>query len=88
VVGCNRGVDLAVSHKSGAVTIRAKDGTEATVTATEWRDSVVSFVDEVQTFYDREPPRRWPEEEPDASGWDAFWREWRQRRADANDRGR
>jgi hypothetical protein len=81
VVGCNVGVDLDVVHTDGLVTIRSRDGKEATVTEAEWRVAVLGFVDEVQTFYDASPPREPFDDATADEGWTAFWQEWGGRRA-------
>ena len=81
VFGCNVGVDVDVIHSADMVTIRAASGQQATVTAAEWVDAVVEFVDEVQAFYDASPVRVPYTEGPDDEGWLAFWQEWSDRRA-------
>jgi hypothetical protein len=81
VMGCNVGVDPDVVHSAGVVRIRSEEGQEATVTAVQWRDAVLGFVDEVQAFYDASPPRMPFNEATEDEGWLAFWEEWRDRRA-------
>jgi hypothetical protein len=83
VYGCNAGIDIDVTHTAGTVHLRGQDGTEATVTATEWRDAVVEFVDAVQAFYDASPPREPFDDDFEDEGWRTFWNEWRERRAAA-----
>jgi hypothetical protein len=81
VLGCNVGIDVDVMHFTGTVHLRGQDGTEAMVTATEWRDAVVGFVDAVQAFYDASPPRQPLGDDFEDEGWRTFWNEWRERRA-------
>ena len=83
VMGCNVGIEVDVTHSAGMVHLRGQDGTEATVTATEWRDAVVGFVDAVQGFYDEAPPRQPFGDDLEDEGWRTFWNEWRERRAAA-----
>ena len=37
----------------------------------------------LRAFYDEQPPRRRPDDDHDAEGWLAFWREWDERRGAA-----
>lgn len=87
VMGCGEGVDLDVVHASGAVTVRTKEGLEATVTTNEWRDAVLRFVAAVEAFYDASPTRQPFGESPDDEGWAAFWQEWHSRKAAASQPG-
>ena len=83
VIGCNVGIDVDVLHSAGTVHLRGQDGTEATVTATEWRDAVVGFADAVQGFYDASPPREPLDDDFEDEGWREFWKEWDERRTAA-----
>lgn len=83
VLGCNVGIDVDVTHSARTVHLRGPDGTEATVTETEWKDAVVGFVDAVQAFYDAAPPRQPIDDDFEDEGWRAFWKEWGERRAAA-----
>jgi hypothetical protein len=83
VYGCNVGIDLDIRHSADTVSVRAEDGTEATVTAVEWRDAVVGFVDAVRAFYDASPPRQPFGDEFEDEGWRVFWNEWTERRTAA-----
>jgi hypothetical protein len=83
VMGCNVGVDPEVVHSDGTVTVRSKDGQEATVTEAQWRDAVLGFVNEVQSLYDTSPPRMPFNGNTEDEGWRAFWAEWRDRKAAA-----
>ena len=83
VLGCPSGIEVDVVHSAGMVTIRSEGGQVAAVSAAEWRDAVLGFVDEVQAFYDASPPRDPVDESTGHDDWPVFWQEWRDRRAAA-----
>jgi hypothetical protein len=82
--GCNVGIELDITHRADTVSVRSEDGNEATLSAAEWRDAVVGFVDAVQAFYDASPPRQPLDDNYEDEGWRVFWCEWTERRKAAD----
>ena len=58
--------------------ITTDSGAETIVPFDEYREEVFAFADQVEAFYDSQPPRE-PAEE-DAPAYRAFWEEWHRRR--------
>lgn len=81
VLGCPNGIDWDLVHKEGMVMITTDSGAETIVPFEEYREEVLAFADEVEAFYDSQPPRK-PSED-DAAAYRAFWEEWHRRRREA-----
>lgn len=79
IVGCNKGIDFEVAHRS-TVVLTTKAGRTFEFAADEWRKMVWAFADAVQAFYDASSPKIF-EDEDDARGFKKFWSEWSRRRS-------
>jgi hypothetical protein len=73
------GYDMTVRHESDMVVLTTQDGAEARVSAAEWTDVVCAFADEVERFYEAAEPK----DTAQLDWYEAFWQEWRERRARA-----
>ena len=81
VLGCPNGIDWDLVHSGDEVIITTDSDAVITVPYTEYREEVIRFADEVEAFYDSQPPRRPPKDEEFV--YQAFWREWHRRRQEA-----
>jgi hypothetical protein len=77
-INCNDGLDWSVRHVEGAVTLSTRSAS-ATISRADWVDAVVAFCDRVEEFYRHSAPKTVSEETRE--GYEAFWSEWRERRA-------
>ena len=78
IVGCATGVDVWVRTKGDVVTLQRGD-ISATVSRAEWREAVLGFVGQVDSFYAASSSRDAIEDAAEAAGWQMFWAEWKQR---------
>ncbi|MET3565127.1 hypothetical protein ABIC47_000598 [Leifsonia sp. 563] len=87
VMGCDSGVDLSVTTDGDTVTLSRGDRS-AVLARSDWRTSVLGFVEQVEAVYSRSVPRAAPSDAADAAGWRLFWEEWHARvRAAAEEDG-
>jgi hypothetical protein len=86
VMGCDSGVDLSVTTGGDIVTLARGDRT-AVLARSDWRDSVLGFVEQVEAVYSRSVPRAALADAADAAGWRLFWEEWHARARDAAEEG-
>jgi hypothetical protein len=78
-VGCPNGVDVYVRHDDNRVILqRAGQDAQHTVSLQEWRRAVLSFVVQVEQFYETNE-RSEPSTAEDEEGWRLFWQEWQSR---------
>jgi hypothetical protein len=77
-INCNDGLDWTVRHVERAVTLSTQSAS-ATISRAEWVGAIVAFCDEVEEFYRHSAPKTVSEETRE--GYEAFWNEWRERRA-------
>lgn len=78
IMGCPNGVDMSVITADGIVTVR-RDERIATISSSAWRQAVLGFAEQVETFYSHSVPRTPIEDQLEAAGWRLFWQEWHQR---------
>jgi hypothetical protein len=80
LVGCPSGVDFEVLHEPDAahVLVRGHDGREWRVPASEWKEAVFGFADQVSEFYATSSAKK-PSAE-DEAGFRSFVAEWQRRR--------
>lgn len=78
ISGCPNGVDISVTSDGDAITLR-RDEMTITTTRTDWREAVLRFVRQVESFYSESESRADIADESDAAGWRSFWQEWRRR---------
>lgn len=81
ILGCPNGVDWDLEHDGDTVILTTDSGARTIVPFEDYRFEVLRFVDEVEAFYESQPPRR-PSDD-DASAYQAFWNEWHRRRSEA-----
>lgn len=82
IIGCPNGIDWSVLHNNdNSVTIITDDGTEETVSLTNYKAEVYKFADKIEKFYSSCSPKVLPKDEFDRNGYIAFWNEWHRRRS-------
>jgi hypothetical protein len=79
-INCNDGLDWTVRHVEGAVSLSTRSASAA-ISHADWVRAVVAFCDKVEEFYGRSAPKTL--NDGTAEGYEAFWREWRERRTGA-----
>jgi len=77
-INCNDGLDWNVRHADGSVSL-STPRTSVTIPHAEWMHTVAAFCDQVEQFYRDSAPKAVTDDT--AKGYEAFWREWRERRA-------
>ncbi len=82
IPGCDRGVDLRIDRSPGIVTVSDYSGRARTCSESDWRSAVLGFAQRIEDFYDSSPKRAEPPDELAQIGWNAFWAEWRSRKAE------
>ena len=80
IIDCPYGTDWAVHHVSKSVELMTEQGERVIVPFEEYRETVLSFADQVMTYYFQCQPKILPEEDFSRDGYLAFWREWARRR--------
>ena len=78
IIGCPMGIDVSVITVGDSVTLK-RDTRTAVTTRALWREAVLGFAQQIDTFYARSAPRAPSEDETEAAGWHQFWKEWRLR---------
>ena len=84
---CDNGVDYAVIHQGDAVELIAGDGEKFLVDLRDYRRQVLAFARQVEDFYRRSSPKVIPENEFDRNGYLTFWKEWRRRVQEEEEKG-
>ena len=84
---CDNGVDYAVIHQGDAVELTAGDGEKFLVDLRDYRRQVLAFARQVEDFYNRCSPKVVPENEFDRNGYLTFWKEWRRRVQEEEEKG-
>jgi hypothetical protein len=82
ICGCSLGIDWSVVHEGDEVVLGTTSGATARVPQGEYRDVVERFAEHIEELYRSCLPKD-RKEEPEQSGYEAFWNEWRRRRASA-----
>jgi len=82
-MGCPNGVDVEVTHEAGEVRLSSPAGAE-TVSEQQRKNAVLSFAQQVRSFYQRSSPKAKIRDRHERCGWAAFWREWEARASAAN----
>lgn len=77
IIGCGNGLDFAVTHEGDGVRLSAQGNTAVRVPQAVYRREVYAFADAVEARYTASTPKRLPEDDAQARGYRAFWREWR-----------
>lgn len=75
IYGCSDGVDFDVLHEDGKIRLVTEAKSYA-LDFDEYRNAVMTFAEQVDSFY-QDNPRILGNDEPDYSGFTAFWSEWR-----------
>lgn len=81
IIGCPNGLDWSIVHDGHNVKFMTESGYVSEATLTEYRDSVMKFVSEVESFYQVSSDKELPKDEVDRQGYLAFWNEWNRRRS-------
>lgn len=77
LIGCPRGIDWRIIQiKNEAVKHISASGAEGIISKTNYQRLVLKFVNEVEEFYQKNQPKKMPEDEFDRMGYEAFWNEW------------
>ena len=84
IIGCPDGVDIWIRLEDGQVILQ-RDELSMAVPAEGWKATVLGFVAAVENFYEQASPKETPADPEDRAGWQAFWDEWRQRKAAATE---
>jgi hypothetical protein len=77
IIGCNVGFDWTIFHKADRVHHVTLQGTEATITLSDYKEQVKRFVDFVDQFYKSSLPKTFPKDDRAREGYNAFWAEWK-----------
>ncbi len=80
ICGCSNGIDWSVVHEEDEVVLGTTSGATTRVPLMEYRNVVGRFADRIEEFY-RSCQTKDPKGEPEQSGFEAFWNEWRRRRS-------
>jgi len=73
--GCGLGIDFDIIHKDGNILIQTDNNLEIHISFEEYKQAVLSFADQVETFY-RKSPERIITDDSDREINEAFWNEW------------
>lgn len=77
ISGCPNGTDFDVRREAGAVVICTREA-KYHLDPSEYRAAVLTFVEQVETFYRESPPRDLDgRDQFSRDGYEAFWCEWR-----------
>ncbi len=57
------------------------NGVSEQVTESEWREAVLSFVNQVEQFYITSEPKVKVNDENERNGLEGFWQEWHERKS-------
>jgi hypothetical protein len=79
-IGCPNGIDVEVRHVNGMVHLEL-NGVSEQVTESEWREAVLSFVNQVEQFYITSEPKIKVNDENERNGLEGFWQEWHERKS-------
>lgn len=71
-----KGLDWSVSHKNGLVTIEAHENLRTSYYYLQYKKEVLSFIGEVENFYNAAGRRTLPKDETLSKAYLDFWREW------------
>ena len=78
IMGCDLGIDFAITHNAQAVTITASNGDEFSVPFNEYSAAVFEFSKAVRAFYDSSAPKV-HNDDYDRRGFENFVSEWERR---------
>ena len=77
ISGCPNGVDWSVIHEKDNVIIITEAGKRSVIPIKEYRETVFSFADIIESFYKSSEIKKIPKDEFDRNGYVAFWNEWK-----------
>ena len=81
IVGCPDGIDWSVIHiGDDIIKLVTKSGKETLITLDEYRKTVYSFADKIETYYKKSVRKRLPDDAVNRDGYIAFWNEWHRHR--------
>ena len=80
IMGCSNGTDWTILHDGDNIRLILENGKETIVSLSEYKEEVYKFADKIEDYYKACQPKIIPENEPDRSGYIAFWNEWHERR--------
>ena len=83
ISGAPYGIDWFVNHDGEDVILQLQHGPEETVPLAEYRAEVLRFCDEAEAFYEASKPKVLPDDQFVVDGYLAMRKEWRWRRAAA-----
>jgi len=79
ICGCPIGVEWTIQHLEGGDILHITPlGAQAVIGQQAYKEIVMKFAHEVETFYERSKPKNIPTEEFERKGYEAFWKEWQQ----------
>ena len=76
VPGCNSGVDWKVKHVDDLIELTTERGTKARLRFDQYKNMVLAFADEVESFYGDPKEKNVPSDEYEEEGFTRFWDEW------------
>lgn len=80
--GCPNGVDVEIAHSGDSVHLSSA-AASTSLPSTAWRSAVVAFASSIRDFYLASVPKAPIADEQVCEGWEALWREWNERSAQA-----
>lgn len=75
IIGCNNGIDFNIIHEQENITIVTTENAEYSVPFADYKNTIMSFANQVMDFYKSNPPRAF-ENDFDKDGYSAFVTEW------------
>ncbi len=71
ICGCSNGIDFDVLHEDGEILIRTEANKEFRIPYEVYRNAVLSFARQIESFY-QSSPLRMPEDDPEKGGFAAY----------------